>query len=194
VLATALLVGCATTDSRLTSRETKYLGAEQPVVASRESGLPPWDNVSYWDGQGLDGPARVEIDLGAQRAYFYKGGKLAGVSTVSTGREGFNTPPGTFRITQKNANHRSNLFGDYVDAAGDVVVKDVDAHKDPAPPGTKFLGAPMPNFMRFHGGIGMHAGYLPGYAASHGCVRLPQKMAQHFFNNVSDGTPVTVVN
>lgn len=122
----AALAGCVTTDQRLPSQETQYLGAEQPVVASRESGLPPWDNVSYWDGQGLDGPARVEIDLGAQRAYFYKGGKLAGVSTVSTGREGFNTPPGTFHITQKNANHRSNLFGDYVDAAGDVVVKDLD--------------------------------------------------------------------
>jgi len=192
--AIALLAGCATTDPRLTSRETQYLGAEQPAAVSRERGLPPWDKVSYWDGQALSGPARVEIDLRAQRAYFYKNGKLAGVSTVSTGREGFNTPPGTFRITQKNADHRSNLFGDYVDAAGNVVVKDVDARKDPAPPGTKFLGAPMPNFMRFHGGIGMHAGYLPGYAASHGCVRLPAKMAQHFFDNVSAGTPVTVVN
>jgi lipoprotein-anchoring transpeptidase ErfK/SrfK len=188
------LAGCATTDPRLTSRETQYIGAEQSAAATRDAGLPPWDNVSYWDGQGLNGPARVEIDLRAQRAYFYKGGKLAGVSTVSTGREGYNTPPGTFRITQKNPDHRSNLFGDYVDADGNVIVKDVDARKDLAPPGTKFLGAPMPNFMRFHGGIGMHAGYLPGYAASHGCVRLPPKMARHFFNNVSVGTPVTVVN
>jgi len=193
-LAGALLTGCATTDLRLPSRDTQYLGAEQSPAASRDSGLPPWDNVSYWDGEGLNGPAHVKIDLGAQRASFYKGGKLAGVSTVSTGREGYNTPPGTFRITEKDPDHRSSLYGNYVDTNGNVVVKDVDVTEDPAPPGTRFLGAPMPNFIRFHGGIGMHAGYLPGYAASHGCVRLPPKMARHFFDNVSIGTPVTVVN
>lgn len=191
--AMALLAGCATVDPRL-SRETQYLGGEQPAVVSRESGLPMWDNVSYWDGQGSSGPARVEIDLRLQRALFYKGGELAGVSTVSTGREGFNTPPGTFHITQKNPDHRSNLYGDYVGAAGNIVVKNVDARKDPIPPGAKFAGAPMPNFMRFNGGIGMHAGYLPGHPASHGCVRLPPKMAQHFFDNVSIGTTVTVIN
>ena len=50
----------------------------------------------------------------------------------------------------------------------------------------------MPYFMRIHGGIGMHAGYLPGYPASHGCIRLPKEMAVHFFENAKVGTPVTV--
>ena len=59
---------------------------------------------------------------------------------------------------------------------------------------TVYLQVAVNARMRFHGGIGMHAGYIPGYPASHGCVRLPVKMAQHFFNNVSIGTPVTVVN
>jgi lipoprotein-anchoring transpeptidase ErfK/SrfK len=190
----ALLAGCATTDPQLTSRDRQYVGAEQPPALGRDSGLPPWDSVSYWDGEGLTGPAHVKIDLGAQCAYFYKGRKLARVSTVSTGREGYNTPSGTFPITQKDPAHRSNLYGNYVDANGNVVMRDVDVNKDSAPPGTKFLGAPMPNFMRFKDGIGMHAGYLPGYPASHGCVRLPAKMAQHFFDNVSVGTPVTVIN
>jgi lipoprotein-anchoring transpeptidase ErfK/SrfK len=50
----------------------------------------------------------------------------------------------------------------------------------------------MPYFMRVTGGIGMHEGFLPGYAASHGCIRMPGFMAERFFENVSVGTPVTV--
>ena len=50
----------------------------------------------------------------------------------------------------------------------------------------------MPYFMRIHGAVGMHAGYLPGYPASHGCIRMPEFMAEDFFNNVEIGTPVTI--
>jgi L,D-transpeptidase catalytic domain len=50
----------------------------------------------------------------------------------------------------------------------------------------------MPYFLRIHGGIGMHAGYLPGYPASHGCIRLPKEMAVHFFNNAAIGTSVAI--
>jgi hypothetical protein len=193
-LAMVLLTGCATTDPKLASRDAQYIDRVSQSAETLKRDSPPWDSASYWDGDGLRGPAEVRIDLDEQRAYFFKGGKLAGISTVSTGREGYCTPPGMFRITQKQRHHRSNLYGKYVDGDGDVVATDVDVRKDPAPPGTKFLGAPMPNFMRFNRGIGMHAGYLPGYAASHGCVRLPPEMAGHFFDNVSIGTPVTVVN
>ena len=52
----------------------------------------------------------------------------------------------------------------------------------------------MPYFMRIVGGIGMHAGYLPGYPASHGCIRMPEFMAENFFNSVSVGTPVTITH
>src|SRR5262249_27476286 len=51
---------------------------------------------------------------------------------------------------------------------------------------------PMPWFMRFHGADGMHAGYLPGYPASHGCVRMPDQLALEFYQAVDVGTPVTV--
>jgi lipoprotein-anchoring transpeptidase ErfK/SrfK len=61
------------------------------------------------------------------------------------------------------------------------------------PPGARFQGAPMPYFMRIHGGVGMHAGYLPGYPASHGCIRMPTDIAKIFFANASVGTPVSVV-
>ncbi|MDQ6654475.1 MAG: L,D-transpeptidase, partial [Verrucomicrobiota bacterium] len=56
----------------------------------------------------------------------------------------------------------------------------------------RFVPAPMRYFMRFNGAEGMHAGYLPGYAASHGCVRLPEENAIALFNAVEVGTPVTV--
>ncbi|MBV8584796.1 MAG: L,D-transpeptidase [Verrucomicrobia bacterium] len=152
----------------------------------------PPDLISYWDDSVSGGKRRIVIDLDEQRAFFYKGDKLAGLSIVSTGREGWDTPPGDFEITEKDRGHVSSLFGDYVDANGQVVVQNVDSSKDPRPPGTVFQGAPMPYFLRIHGGIGMHAGYLPGYPASHGCIRLPEKMAIHFFENADVGTPVTI--
>jgi len=62
----------------------------------------------------------------------------------------------------------------------------------PIPPGGKFIPVPMHYFMRLVGADGMHAGYLPGYPASHGCVRMPEQYAIAFFNSVSVGTPVTV--
>jgi lipoprotein-anchoring transpeptidase ErfK/SrfK len=72
------------------------------------------------------------------------------------------------------------------------VKANVDARKDRRPPGARFLGAPMPYFMRFHGPIGMHAGNVPNTPASHGCVRLPPHLARAFFRHVSVGTPVRV--
>jgi hypothetical protein len=70
-------------------------------------------------------------------------------------------------------------------------VSDADADM-PVPRGGKFVPAPMRYFLRFSGANGMHAGYLPGYPASHGCVRLPEEYAIAFFNSVEVGTPVTV--
>ncbi len=62
----------------------------------------------------------------------------------------------------------------------------------PVPKGCKFVPAPMKWFMRFDGAAGMHAGILPGYAASHGCVRMPASKAELFYNTVDVGTPVHV--
>lgn len=153
------------------------------------------DTVSYWDGDGVSGSPSITIDLREQQARFYKAGRLVGVSMISSGREGYATPPGKFKIMQKNKDHVSNLYGDYVDAAGNVVVANVGVKTDPMPPGAVFRGAPMPYFMRItSGGVGMHAGFLPGFPASHGCIRMPEHMAEIFFANVSHGTPVRVVN
>jgi hypothetical protein len=189
VLAAVLLGGCGGGEkSRVANPNTSYIpslgGVSQPAT----------DSISYWDGDGVAGSPSVIIYLKEQRAYFYKGDQLVGVSQVSAGREGHNTPMGNFKIMQKDPNHASNLYGDFVDAAGNVVQKDVEAGKDPKPPGAIFKGAPMPFFMRITGGVGMHQGYLPGYPASHGCIRMPGKMAETFYNNVQVGTPVQIVD
>jgi lipoprotein-anchoring transpeptidase ErfK/SrfK len=189
-VSTILLSGCGE-DPRF-STQTQYLGGVYgpgPVSAAA-----PQDNVSYWDGDEMNGKPSVKISLGEQRAYFYKGGKLAGISQLSTGREGLNTPIGKFAIQQKDVNHVSTKYGDYVDAGDNVVKPNVELGKDPMPPGSHFKGAPMPFFMRIHGGVGMHAGYLPGYPASHGCIRMPEFMAEEFFKSVGVGTPVTITN
>lgn len=187
------VAGCASYDPRLTSSATQYLAPGGQIVTKKSSvGFP--DTVSYWDGDGVGGSPAITIDLREQKAFFYKGGRLVGVSMISSGREGYSTPSGNFKIVQKNKDHVSNLYGDYVDGAGNVVVANVGVKTDPMPPGTRFRGAPMPYFMRIHGGVGMHAGFLPGFPASHGCIRMPEKMAQIFFANVSQGTPVRVVN
>jgi len=102
---------------------TEYLGAPAVTQAAARGG---YDDPSYWDGAGASGSPRIKIDLNQQRAYFYKGATLAGVAVVSSGREAYGTPPGKFKVVQKNADHASNLYGDYVDAAGNVVKKDVD--------------------------------------------------------------------
>ncbi|MFN7563568.1 MAG: L,D-transpeptidase family protein [Prosthecobacter sp.] len=171
--------------------QTQYLEAFAPTSVPHSS-LYDADQVSYWDGDGMSGAPSITIDLSDQKAYFYKGGQLAGVSALSTGDEKHPTKTGSFKIIQKDQWHKSNLYGDFVDAAGNVVVANIDITKDKPPAGTRFDGSKMHHFMRFTGGIGMHEGYLPGYPASHGCVRMPGQMAATFFNHVSVGTPVTV--
>jgi len=172
------------------SASTQYLGG---TYGGAPAG-PPQDTVSYWDGDSVSGKPSIKISLREQRAYFYKSGVLVGVSQLSTGREGLNTPSGRFSIIQKDVNHFSSLFGDYLDSAGNVVVPNIDVTKDPKPKGTHFRGTPMPYFMRIVSGTGLHAGYLPGYPASHGCIRMPEFMAENFFKSVSLGTPVTITH
>lgn len=141
---------------------------------------------------GLAAPGyQVEIDLQQQMAYLIRGRQVVLASPVSTGRSGHLTDTGSFKIIEKERNHFSSLYGQIVDASGNVVVRDADADMK-VPRGGKFLPAPMRYFMRFYDAIGMHAGYLPGYPASHGCVRMPEENAIAFFNAVEVGTPVHV--
>ena len=187
----ALFAGCAK-DPRFSS-DTVYLGGRRVPAGTFEEKRMNYDNISYWDGDHVSGPPKIRIRLGEQKALFYKGDQLVGVSILSTGREGYGTPSGNYKIQQKDRDHVSSRYGDYVDAkTSEIVKKDVDRQKDKMPPGAKYDGAKMPYFMRVQGGVGMHEGFLPGYPASHGCIRMPGFMAEAFFRNVEVGTPVTI--
>lgn len=194
LLALLSLGACASYDTRLTNSSVKYLGTGGQVVdPSAKESLAM--RKSYWDGNDTTGAPAIVINLTKQTASFYKGDKLVGVSAVSSGREEFATPAGNYKIIQKNIDHKSNLYGNYVDSAGNVVLKDANAKKDPCPPGAHFAGAPMPYFMRLtNSGVGMHQGFLPGVPDSHGCIRMPEKMVKIFWDNAPLGTPVTVIN
>ena len=133
----------------------------------------------------------VEIDLQEQTAYLIRGRHLVLESPISSGRYGHLTETGSFKILEKERNHYSSIYGKIVDACGNTIVADADADMR-VWPGGKFVPAPMRYFMRFSGANGMHAGYLPGYPASHGCVRMPEESAIAFFNAVEVGTPVMV--
>ena len=133
----------------------------------------------------------VEIDLEEQRAYLLQGGRPVLASPISSGRYGHLTKAGSFKILEKEQTHYSSMYGKIVDGRGNTIVADADADML-VPRGGKFIPAPMHYFMRFNGADGLHAGYLPGYPASHGCVRMPEQYAIAFFNSVSVGTPVTV--
>lgn len=145
----------------------------------------------FWAVISLRAETSVEIDLQEQRAYLLNNGRPVLASPISSGRYGHLTKTGSFKILEKERTHYSSMYGKIVDAYGNTVVADADADMR-VPRGGKFIPAPMNYFMRFTGADGMHAGYLPGYPASHGCVRMPEQYAIAFFNSVSVGTPVTV--
>jgi lipoprotein-anchoring transpeptidase ErfK/SrfK len=157
-----------------------------------EGPFPRAAEVGWWNDEAGSGPAKIVVHIGEQKAYFYKGKSVVGETTVSTGKPGFSTPPGHYTVVSKDIGHVSTVFGDYVDDYGNVVRSNIDARKDRQPSGTHFDGARMPYAMFFRGGYAMHQGYVPPFAASHGCIRLPGQMAIRFFENAPVGTPVTV--
>jgi hypothetical protein len=114
-----------------------------------------------------EGPVTLIVSLKSQRAFVYRNGLPIGVSTVSSGRPGHGTPTGIFTILQKDLNHKSNLYAD----------------------------APMPFMQRLTwGGIALHAGNLPGYPASHGCIRLPLAFAKLLYGVTRLGLTVVITD
>jgi lipoprotein-anchoring transpeptidase ErfK/SrfK len=148
-----------------------------------------------WKGDNLTGSMAVKIVLSEQKAYLYRGGQEAGWTYLASGTASHPSPTGTFRVIEKKADKSSNLYGIIVNSAGNVVDWDAKAGRESVPRGGRFIGAPMPYWMRLTSrGVGMHAGAIPqpGYPASHGCIRLPKEMAAKLFEVVKVGTPVTI--
>jgi len=137
----------------------------QPV---RDAG-PKWAELQsiQRDAEDEDAPVRIVVSIPQQKAYVFMGDDLFGTSPVSTGKKGHSTPTGIFRILEKKVHHRSNLYSN----------------------------APMPYMQRLTmGGVALHAGRLPGYPASHGCIRLPWSFAKKLYGITDYGTKVTVTN
>jgi hypothetical protein len=111
------------------------------------------------------GPVAIVVSVPDQRVHVYRNGIRIGVSTCSTGKPGHDTPTGVFTILQKDKDHRSSTYNN----------------------------APMPNMNRLTwDGVALHAGKLPGYPASHGCVRLPLAFSERLFGITHVGTPVII--
>jgi lipoprotein-anchoring transpeptidase ErfK/SrfK len=109
---------------------------------------------------------RIIVSLADQSLYAYNGPQLVAFSNISSGKPGHETPTGTFTVTQKDVDHHSSIYDN----------------------------ASMPFYMRLtDGGVGLHAGFIPGYPASHGCVRLPFGMARELYQHVESGTPVEII-
>jgi lipoprotein-anchoring transpeptidase ErfK/SrfK len=157
------------------------------------------DRVRYqlwnynWHPNPSEPITRVEIRIGEQHVYVYQGDDVAGDSPVTTGKPGHDTPPGHYQVMVKDIDHKSNLYGVFLDANGNVIDGNASAGQAP-PSGGVYDAADMPYYMRLRDdGVGMHAGYLPGYPASHGCIRLPHAFAELLYSNISVGTPVDIV-
>jgi hypothetical protein len=121
-----------------------------------------------WMGDAFTaGPVVMVVSLTEQKAYVYRNGILIGATTVSTGRPGHLTPTGVFTVLQKQKEHRSTIYD----------------------------GAPMPYMERLTwGGIALHAGGLPGYPESHGCVHLPSEFAKLLFGISPSGMTVVIAS
>src|SRR5215470_9294358 len=136
---------------------------------------------------------RIVVSIPKQRAYLMIGDQVVADGPISSGRRGHETPTGQWRVLEKDPDHRSNLYGDFVDSSGRVVRAGVSTRSDAAPSGTHYVGAPMTWFLRLtEDGVGMHVGILPGYPASHGCIRQSSDGAKLFYQYTRVGTPVDV--
>ena len=167
-------------------------GGDLPAPA-RTLQPPSWNNISYWDDDGSPGAPWMQVDLGRQVATFFRGENRIGAAAISSGTEERQTPAGEYRILEKLEEKYSTKYGHIEDSTGHVVNDDATPGT-PVPPGCRYVPAPMPFWMRLTTtGVGMHQGFLPGYAASHGCIRMDRNVVQKFFNAAHVGMRVKVV-
>jgi len=177
-LVAALLAGCATTPTKVAEAPRPVPAAQLPyewtnghAPKATQQAKAQFGNLALKPGQYLwaatipDAPAKVVIDRMQQLMFVYKGDALVGVSTISSGKKGKETPLGFWKVFRKQVKGFSR----------------------------KYDNAPMPYMQMYdEKGIAFHAGKLPGYPASHGCVRLPLKFAERLYGLTKIGTKVII--
>lgn len=133
--------------------------------APQRPAIPPTKTNDLLLARSNASNTRVVIDIAKQRAFLLVDGRVAMEAPVSTARPGKHTPRGSFRISEKIRSGKISTI----------------------------YGVGMPYWMRLSGSVyGVHAGYLPGYPASAGCVRLPSDAAQIIFDHTRHGTQVSI--
>lgn len=150
-----------------------------------------------WRGAALNeyAPANsyVEVLLEEQRGRLYINGSIAMDFPICSGRfGGQETPKGSFRISQKVKEYRSNRYGSFMSLDGSKVVERNVSADDVPPEGAVFEGSDMPYWMRFNGAIGLHVGNVHRHSDSHGCVRVPEEACAILFEKLAVGSKVIV--
>jgi hypothetical protein len=162
-------------DGKMTRRGILVAGGAAALIAAHRGSFAQTEKPvtdlkpgewSWYPERALSGPVAVLVSLSDQLAFVYRNGIRIGVSTVSTGRKGYETPTGVFSVLSKEKMHHSRAYNN----------------------------AAMPDSQFFFGGCALHAGGLPGYPSSHGCVHLPRAFADLVFGVTHNGTPVIVTN
>lgn len=195
--ALVLLPGCALVeDSRQRAEKAKVAKFNQAHADFRTPA--GWRKQTYRNEELMSMATAqntaVEIALREQRGILLVDGAVAMDFPVATGKSSHPTPKGSYKILEKKKHHTSNLYGRIVSGSGSTVVSDADTRDHGVPEGTRFVGAPMPYWMRMTTtGVGLHVGHVPGHrTASHGCIRLKKDTAMQLFSILEVGSPVKV--
>jgi lipoprotein-anchoring transpeptidase ErfK/SrfK len=193
--AAAALTGCATFEQLQNpqARQAAKIREQHAAFRAQEG----WRKLTYRHTELLSRATKensaVEISLEEQRGLLLVDGAVAMDFPVATGKASHPTPKGSYKIIEKKEDHKSNLYGRMVSGEGQTVVSDADTRDHAVPQGGRFVGAPMPYWMRLTTtGVGMHVGYVPGRPASHGCIRLKKDVAVELFGILDLGSPVTI--
>jgi hypothetical protein len=165
-LTRALALGLFILASPLAARAQVTMSMETGQLLAND-GLRPGQSRWQPDAATATGQLSIVVSLPLQRAYIFRAETLIGISTISSGQPGYDTPTGRFPILEKQVTHRSSLYDD----------------------------APMPFMQRLTwDGVALHAGQVAAEPVSHGCIRLPRAFAQRLYGMTALGTLVVVTD
>ena len=151
-----------------------------------------WKDAELYESVSAD-DTHIEISTAKQRGYLMYGELIIIDYPICSGRKTHPTPTGSFKITEKKREKSSNRYGRIYDAEGKLLNGDADIRKDEVPEGGKFVGAPMPCWMRLNNdGIGHHIGPTLRRPVSHGCIRGPVKVMPLIYARVKKGSEVVI--
>jgi hypothetical protein len=198
----ALLTSCATNNSAgpvLPKSHEDYENPHEPGTYEHFQArkdypktYDTWTNVQLLPGTNPSN-SWLRIDLAKQRGMLMKGEEVVLDYPISSGKASHPTPPGKYQILEKVVDKSSNKYGRMYDAEGNIVNRDANAFEDEVPEGGKFVGAPMPHWMRMTwDGVGHHIGPVKRYPASHACIRGPSQTMPTVYSKLKVGSKVVV--